>query len=118
MIEKFNKLSIPAGIILASIIFGFFIYYTQLNKQKSIEKQQQIEIQANIEADQTSQQSIIDQNNLIITQRKMCAEEALITAVTLYCKEIGCSKTEPIAATYYTEDYDYAYNFCLQSIGL
>jgi len=44
IIEKVNKLSLPAVILIASIILGGFYYASQVNKQKSIEKQQQIEI--------------------------------------------------------------------------
>lgn len=33
--EKINKLSIPATIIISSIILGGFYYFTQSNKQKS-----------------------------------------------------------------------------------
>lgn len=43
--EKLNKLSLPATIIIASLILGGVYYLTQVNKQKSIEKQQQIEIE-------------------------------------------------------------------------
>ena len=40
--DKINKLSIPATILIASIILGGFYYATQRSKQASIEKQQQI----------------------------------------------------------------------------
>ena len=46
MIEKINKLTLPATILIASLILGGFYYATQVNKQKSIEKQQQIELEA------------------------------------------------------------------------
>jgi len=49
IMEKLNKLSLPAVILIASIIFGGFIYASQVNKQHSIEKQQQIELQAKSE---------------------------------------------------------------------
>ena len=45
IINKINKLIIPATIIIASLILGGFFYATQVNKQKSIEKQQQIKLQ-------------------------------------------------------------------------
>ena len=44
--EKLNKLSLPATILIASIILGGFYYASQISKQNSIEKQQQIELQA------------------------------------------------------------------------
>ena len=47
--EKLNKLSLPATILIASIILGGFYYASQISKQNSIEKQQQIELQAKID---------------------------------------------------------------------
>ena len=41
----------PASILLGCIILGGFIYVSQVNKQKSIEKQQQIDLQAKAEQD-------------------------------------------------------------------
>jgi len=43
--DKINKLTLPATIIIASIILGGFFYASQVNKQQSIEKQQQIKLQ-------------------------------------------------------------------------
>lgn len=40
--EKLNKVSLPATIVIASIILGGFYYASQVNKQNSIEKQQNI----------------------------------------------------------------------------
>jgi len=45
IMEKFNKLSLPATILIASIILGGFFYASQVNKQKSIERQQEIKLQ-------------------------------------------------------------------------
>lgn len=45
MMEKFNKLSLPAVILIASIILGGFYYASQVSKQRSIEKQQEIKLQ-------------------------------------------------------------------------
>jgi len=42
--DKINKLSLPATILVASIILGGFYYGSQVSKQNSIEKQQQIKI--------------------------------------------------------------------------
>ncbi|MCX6757961.1 MAG: hypothetical protein NTZ44_03730 [Candidatus Nomurabacteria bacterium] len=39
--DKINKLSLPASILIASIVFGGFYYFSQLNKQKSIERMQE-----------------------------------------------------------------------------
>lgn len=42
--EKVNNLSLPATILIGCIILGGFYYFTQINKQKSIERQQQVEL--------------------------------------------------------------------------
>lgn len=42
--NKINKLSLPATIIIATIILGGVFYVGQVYKQKSIEKQQKIKI--------------------------------------------------------------------------
>ncbi|OGZ30761.1 MAG: hypothetical protein A2931_02215 [Candidatus Niyogibacteria bacterium RIFCSPLOWO2_01_FULL_45_48] len=46
---KLNNLSLPAVILIASIVLGGFFYASQVNKQRSIEKQQQIELKAKTE---------------------------------------------------------------------
>jgi len=45
ILEKLNKLSLPAVILIASLILGGFYFGSQVNKQRSIEKQQQIKIE-------------------------------------------------------------------------
>jgi len=67
--EKLNKLSLPATILVASIILGGFYYASQVNKQKSIERQQQIEIEQ-------KQQEQLDKE-LKEKQAKEEAEQAL-----------------------------------------
>lgn len=42
--ENINKLSIPASILIGCVILGGFYYFTQINKQNSIERQQQAEL--------------------------------------------------------------------------
>ena len=44
IMEKFNKLTLPAVILIASVILGALFFATQVIKQQSIEKQQQIKI--------------------------------------------------------------------------
>lgn len=39
--DKLNKLTLPATILIASIILGGFYFASQVNKQQSIEKQQE-----------------------------------------------------------------------------
>lgn len=43
--DKINKLSLPATILIASVIFGGFYYAGQVNRQKSIEKQQRLDLE-------------------------------------------------------------------------
>lgn len=43
--EKLNKLSLPATIIIASIILGGFYYVSQISKQNSIEIQEEITLE-------------------------------------------------------------------------
>ena len=43
--DKINKLTLPATILIASIILGGFFYASQVNKQRSIERQQEIKLQ-------------------------------------------------------------------------
>ena len=43
--DKINKLTLPATILIASIILGGFFYASQVNKQQSIELQQEIKLQ-------------------------------------------------------------------------
>lgn len=45
IINKFNNLSLPTVILMASLVIGGFYYAGGVNKQKSIERQQQIEIE-------------------------------------------------------------------------
>ncbi len=40
--DKINKLSLPATILIGSIILGCFYYTVESNKQASIEKQQRV----------------------------------------------------------------------------
>lgn len=43
--EKLNKISLPATILIASLILGGFYYASEVSKQKSIERQQKIKIE-------------------------------------------------------------------------
>lgn len=45
MIDKINKLSLPATILISCVILGGFYYFSEQNKQESIERQQQLELQ-------------------------------------------------------------------------
>lgn len=61
--EKINKLSIPASILIGAVILGGFYYYSQVNKQKSIEKQQQIDVLAKKEQ---------ENKNYVAEQKSAC----------------------------------------------
>jgi len=43
--DKINKLTLPATIIIASLILGGFIFASQVIKQRSIERQQEVKLQ-------------------------------------------------------------------------
>lgn len=45
IIDKINKLTLPATILITSIILGGFIFATQIAKQQSIERQQEIKLE-------------------------------------------------------------------------
>ncbi len=70
MLDKINKLTLPATILIASVIIGGFIYASQVSKQKSIEKQQQIELQAKTEADQVKAEQ--DKRDYIAKRKVEC----------------------------------------------
>jgi len=42
--DKINKLSLPAAILIGSIILGSFYFASQVSKQRSIERQQVLKI--------------------------------------------------------------------------
>ena len=66
--DKINKLTLPATIIIASLILGGFFYATQVNKQQSIERQQEIKLQEDrrIEEAKTEQE-----HKKYVAKRKM-----------------------------------------------
>ncbi len=44
-LTKLNKLSLPATILIASLVIGGFYYASEVSKQKSIERQQEVTLQ-------------------------------------------------------------------------
>lgn len=58
LLEKLNKLSLPAVILIASLILGGFFYASQVNKQRSIERQQEIKIEQEKQAKKEAQQAL------------------------------------------------------------
>ncbi|MBI3305697.1 hypothetical protein HYZ82_01015 [Candidatus Nomurabacteria bacterium] len=51
--DKINKLTLPATIIIASFILGGFYFASQVSKQKSIERQQEIKLQEDRRVEET-----------------------------------------------------------------
>ena len=132
-----NKLAIPVSILLGCVILGGFYYASEINKQQSIEKQQRIDLQAkqaqqqsDMQAQQGQQQALIDQNNLIASQKADCVKQAQQTAISEYASSDSCiprpgyvmgfipAKDCKDGRTYLVPQYDNAYNTCLQSKGL
>ncbi|OGH80894.1 MAG: hypothetical protein A3I29_00640 [Candidatus Magasanikbacteria bacterium RIFCSPLOWO2_02_FULL_44_11] len=74
IMEKLNKISLPATIIIASLVLGGFYYASEINKQKSIERQQQIKI------DQEKQDQLAKE--LKEQETKEQAEQALSTCIS------------------------------------
>ena len=113
--EKLNKLSLPATILIASIILGGFYYAVQVSKQASIEKQQQIEIQTKKEADS----AVAIQKGYERISKELCVSEAETSAAELYkdyCTKANyCTYKE---GTFLTAQYESSYNRCLQKRGL
>lgn len=73
-LSKLNKLSLPAVILISSIVIGGFIYASQVSKQRSIERQQQIKIEQERQDQLTAE---------LKEQRvKEEAEQALNTCIT------------------------------------
>ncbi|MDA1334778.1 MAG: hypothetical protein O2794_02035 [bacterium] len=57
LLDKINKLSLPAVILIASIILGGFFYASQVNKQRFIERQQQIKTETELAKELKEQQA-------------------------------------------------------------
>jgi hypothetical protein len=113
--DKINKLSLPVTILIASIILGSFYYFSEINKQKSIERQQENKI-----ADEKRiEDNIYNQKAREDSQRNLCVETAESQAQASYrdyCTQRNyCTYKE---GTYLTKQYDTYYNTCLQRFGL
>ena len=102
--DKINKLSLPATILIASIILGGFYYATQLSKQNSIEKQQRIELRTKADVEQIEK-----------LEKTFCVNEAEALATEQYKETCtyGCKE-----GYYYTANYETYYKTCLQRKGL
>ncbi|MDO8536892.1 MAG: hypothetical protein Q7R94_01445 [bacterium] len=115
MIEKINKLSLPATILITGVILGGFYYASEANKQKSIERQKEMEIeeQYRVEANIAREKA----NETL--KKSACVDIAEQTAIELY--KDYCTKSSYCAykeGTYLVPQYDNAYSKCLQERGL
>lgn len=105
IMEKFNKLSLPAVILIASIVLGGLFYASQVSKQRSIEKQQQIKIeqekqdqlakelkeqQAKEEAEQALNTCIVDASSDYSDRwHKECKAQGKLTSRCIDIKELS-----------------------------
>jgi endo-1,4-beta-D-glucanase Y len=108
---KINKLTLPATILIASVIICGFIYASQLSKQKSIERQQQTELQAKAEQEDKKAQQATDE----AFKKGLCVSEAMLSAQDQYKKTCSYACQE---GYYYNANYDSYYKTCLQREGL
>ena len=121
-IKKVNELSLPATILIASIILGGSYYLSEANKNASIEKQQQADLQEK----RLEQASAAIQKDEIANEKAACVTEAQTIAISEYEKSPTCTSntyyTPPATCydgvTYLTNQYNTQYNTCLQSKGL
>ena len=113
--EKLNKLSLPAVIVIASVILGSFYYASEVSKQKSIERQQENKIAEERRMEAKAER----EKNLESLEKTLCVGEAEQTATELYrdyCTKANyCTYKE---GTFLTTQYEAAYSRCLQSKGL
>ena len=68
--DKINKLTLPATILIASIILGGFFYASQVNKQRSIERQQEIKLQEDRRIEETKIEQ--EYKEYVVKRKKEC----------------------------------------------
>ena len=68
--DKINKLSLPAVILIASIILGGFYFASQVNKQRSIERQQEVKIEQ--KRQETEVKAEQDQRDYVAKRKTEC----------------------------------------------
>lgn len=77
--KEINKLSIPATILMASIVLGSFYYLSESNKQASIERQQQIELANKAELEKSKlEQANIKQAQVDLEQQQKTKTQSSI----------------------------------------
>lgn len=115
LISKVNKLSLPATILIASIILGGFYYASEVSKQKSIERQQEIKL----EDERRLETKAESQKNEEALHRSLCVTQAQENAIKL--NEDSCKRGEYCLKgenMYLVKQYENSYNTCLQSYRL
>lgn len=111
VMDNINKLSIPATILIASVILGGFYYLSEVNKQSSIEKQQEVKLAEEKRIEDKAEA----QKNIEAFSKSLCVSEAEESATDFYKKNCtyDCKPGQ-----YYIANYDNAYSRCLQGKGL
>jgi threonyl-tRNA synthetase len=102
--NKINKLSPSATILVGCVILGGFYYATQITKQNSIERQQQIELDTKRQKEASEK-----------LDKMFCVSEAEERATEQY-KEICTYDCKE--GYYYTANYENYYKGCLRRKGL
>lgn len=111
LLKKLNKLSLPAVILIASVILGGFYYASQINKRGSIEKQQQNKL---LEEERIRNKEALKETYEKL-DRQECVSEAEEAAQEQYKKTCTYDCKE---GYYYVANYENYYKTCLQRKGL
>lgn len=84
ILAKLNKLSLPATIVIASVILGGFYFAGQMSKQLSIEKQQRIELEAKQKTEQVEEAEEVENKRVEAIESKGTAtfQEAVNDCIT------------------------------------
>ena len=111
--DKINKLSLPATILIASFVIGGFYYAGEVNKQKSIERQQEMKITNDRRAEEEKKREL---ENCLEEAKKRRDEER-----NGYCKldkreirEDGGCYLSKVRVEYLNERYDEARDVCFK----
>lgn len=111
LLEKVNKLSLPATILIGCIILGGFYFFTESSKQKSIERQQQAKFaeEKKINDDKATKEAYDSlTRSSCVDEAEQLAQEQYKKTCTYECKE----------GYYYNANYKSYYDICLQRSGL
>lgn len=86
--DKINKLSLPAVILIASIVLGGSYFASQVIKQRSIEKQQQIKIEQE-KQEQLAEQEAEEEAETALNKCLADEQEAYHNQWYKECKRLG-----------------------------